>query len=175
MGYTLADIDAMVWGDSPDDPPMGKSPVEGDTPLTAHELGAWLGITPNRAHALGRDGVLPRGDDKTFPLRASVRAYCDHCRSLAKGKQVDADLAAEKLRLAKANAEKAEAVNAKARGELIPAAEVEREWATVLRAVRAAMLAVPSRVAQNAGHLTPHDINAIDREVRDALEETAHG
>lgn len=165
MGFTLEDVDAMAWG---------ETPVEGDTPVTAAELGEWLGITPNRAHALGRDGILPRGDDKTFPLRASIRAYCDHCRSLAKGKQVDNDLAAEKLRLAKANAEKVETANAKLRGELIPAVEVEREWATVLRAVRAAMLAVPSRVAQTAGHLTPHDINAIDREVRDALEETAH-
>lgn len=143
--------------------------------VSAAELGEWLGIAPNRIHALARDGILPRGEDKAFPLRAAVLAYCEHARSLARGKQVDAELAAEKLRLAKANAEKAETINAKARGELIPSVEVEREWATVLRGVRAAMLAVPSRVAQTAGHLTPHDINAIDREVRDALEETAHG
>ncbi len=87
---------------------------------------------------------------------------------------MDSELAAEKLRLAKANADKVETANAKSRGELIPAVEVEREWATVFRAVQAAMLAVPSRVAQTAGHLTPHDINAIDREARDALEETAN-
>lgn len=140
-------------------------------PVTATVLADWLGLTVNRVHALGRDGVLPRTTGKRYRLRPAILAYCDHARSLAKGKQVDADLAAEKLRLAKANAEKAETTNAKARGELIPAVEVEREWASVLRGVRAAVLALPSRVAQRLGHLTPHDIAAIDREMRDALEE----
>ena len=52
---TLADIDTMLA-----DPPDG---------VTAMELGEWLGLTPNRVHALGRDGVLPRAADKTYPLR----------------------------------------------------------------------------------------------------------
>ncbi|WHZ36630.1 DNA packaging protein [Sagittula sp. MA-2] len=167
MKYTPEMVDAMMAAE--EEPPVGDSPV-----VSAAELGEWLGIAPNRIHALGRDGILPRVEGTRYPLRAAVVAYCDHARALARGKQVDAELAAEKLRLAKANAEKVETANAKLRGELIPAAEVEREWAAVLRGVRAAMLAVPSRVAQTAGHLTPHDINAIDREVRDALEEAAH-
>jgi phage terminase Nu1 subunit (DNA packaging protein) len=167
MKYTPEMVDAMMA--SPDETPVEDSPV-----VSAAELGEWLGIAPNRIHALGRDGILPRVEGTSYPLRAAVVAYCDHARALARGKQVDAELAAEKLRLAKANAEKVETANAKLRGELIPAAEVEREWAAVLRGVRAAMLAVPSRVAQTSGHLTPHDIAAIDREVRDALEEAAH-
>ena len=77
-----------------------------------------------------------------------------------------------KIRLAKTNAEKAEPPNAKARSELIPAVEVEREWAAVLRSVRAAMLALPSRVAQRLGHPSPHDVAEIDREVRDALRKS---
>ncbi|MFC4667128.1 DNA packaging protein [Seohaeicola nanhaiensis] len=159
---TLADIDAMLA-----DPLVGE-------PLSASELADWLGLTPNRVHALGRDGVLPRIDGTRYPLRPAILAYCEHARSLAKGKQVDAELASEKLRLAKANAEKAETANAKARGDLIAAVEVEREWAAVLRGVRAAMLALPSRVAQRLGHLSPHDVAEIDREVRDALEELAN-
>ena len=166
MKHTPEMVDRMLLGE---EPPMEDSPV-----VSAAELGEWLGIAPNRIHALGRDGILPRVQGTRYPLRAAVVAYCDHARALARGKQVDAELAAEKLRLAKANAEKVETANAKLRGELIPAAEVERELAAVLRAVRAAMLAVPSRVAQTAGHLTPHDIAAIDREVRDALEEATH-
>lgn len=42
--------------------------------VTAAELGEWLGLTANRVHSLGRDGVLPRTPDKTYPLRASVAA-----------------------------------------------------------------------------------------------------
>lgn len=160
---TLEELDAMLLADTPTS--------EESKTVSAGELAAWLGLTSNRIHALARDGILPRVENKRYPLRLAVGAYCEHARSLAKGKNVDADLAAAKLALAKANAEKAETANAKARGELIPAGDVEREWSRVLRGVRAAMLALPSRVAQRLGHLTPHDIAAVDREVRDALEE----
>lgn len=160
---TLEEIDAML---------VENTPTE--ETLTAAELAPWLGLTVGRVHALGRDGVLPRVEGKRYQLKAAILAYCDHCRSLAKGKQVDEDLAAAKLSLAQANAEKAETINAKARGELIPAVEVEREWSAVLRGVRAGVLALPSRVAQRLGHLSPHDIAAIDREVRDALEELSN-
>ena len=157
---TLAEIDELL------NPSCGESET-----VTAAALGDWLGLTVNRVHALGRDGVLPRTSGKRYHLRPAILAYCDHARSLAKGKQVDADLAAEKLRLAKANAEKAETANAKARGELIPAVEVEREWAAVLRGVRAGVLALPSRLANQIGHLTSHEIATIEREVRDMLFE----
>lgn len=166
---TLAEIDAMLLADDPPDHDT-PTPSYPDT-VTASELGEWLGLSSQRVNTLGREGVIPRGEKKRYPLRPAIIAYCDHARSLAKGKNVDADLAAAKLALAQANAEKAETANAKARGELIAAGEVEREWSAVLRGVRAAMLALPSRVAQRLGHLNPHDIAAVDREVRDALEE----
>jgi len=35
------------------------------------------------------------------------------------------------------------------------------------------MLAIPARVQQRLGHLTAHDVQMIDREVRDALEEAS--
>ena len=40
------------------------------------------------------------------------------------------------------------------------------EWSGVLRAVRAGMFAVPSRVQQRLPHLATHDIVEIDAEVR---------
>ena len=162
----MAEIDALVGGPDP-------VPETADL-VNAAELAEWLGLTANRVSALAREGVLPRNPDKLFPLKAAVRAYADHARAGAQGRRVDSELAAEKLRLARATAEKAESANAKIRGELIAAADVEREWAGVLRGVRAAMLALPSRVGQRLGHLTPHDIAALDREVRDALEELAN-
>jgi len=48
---------------------------------------------------------------------------------------------------------------------------VEAEWVSVLRTVRAGMLAVPSRAAQRLPHLSIHDIAEIDAEVRTALIE----
>jgi phage terminase Nu1 subunit (DNA packaging protein) len=61
--------------------------------------------------------------------------------------------------------------NARARGELIAAADVEADWSGMLRTVRAGMLAVPSRVQQRLPHLTAHDVTEIDREVRAGLVE----
>ena len=141
--------------------------------VTAAELADWLGITANRVSALARDGTIPRDDAKRFPLKAAVRAYAAHARAGATGRRADAELSVEKLRLAKANADKLELANAKARGELIVAAEVERAWAGVLRDVRAAFLALPSRAAGKLGHLTPHDLKTLDAEVRDVLMELA--
>jgi phage terminase Nu1 subunit (DNA packaging protein) len=56
-------------------------------------------------------------------------------------------------------------------GELVERDVTLREWQNVLRYVRDGMLAVPSRVQQKLGHLSPADVAAIDREIRDVLAE----
>ena len=60
------------------------------------------------------------------------------------------------------------------RGELVPAADVERTWADILRGVRARMIAVPGRVGARLGHLTVGDVAVIDAEVRAALTEVGN-
>lgn len=140
--------------------------------LTAAELGEWLGLTPNRVHALGRDGVLPRMDGKRYPLQSSVAAYCDHCRSLAKGKSTDAALAEEKIRLAREQADKIALQNAAARGELLDAQTVASEWGNIITDLRASLLAVPSRVASELGFGRKETV-ALDSEIRAAMEAIA--
>lgn len=142
--------------------------------VSADELAMWIGLSPNRIHTLARLGRLPRNPDRSFPLRQAVSVYCEQARQGALGRRADGELAQEKIRLARANAEKVEAANARARGELAPLAEIEREWAGILRDVRAALLALPSRAAARLGHLTPHDVKTLDSEVRAVLEELAN-
>ncbi|SIN74354.1 Phage DNA packaging protein, Nu1 subunit of terminase [Vannielia litorea] len=150
---------------------MAARAPEGDL-VTAGELGDWLGLTANRVHALGRDGVLPRSPEKRYPLRASVAAYCDHARSLAKGKAADNALAEEKVRLAREQADKIALQNAAARGELLDSREVANEWRSVVVDLRAAILAVPSRVASRLG-FDRKETAALDSEIRDAMEAIA--
>ena len=57
---------------------------------------------------------------------------------------------------------------AKLRGELVEAAAVKAEW-SVRRTIRAAMLAVPSRIAARLPHLAAHDVAEIDAEIRPVL------
>ncbi|WP_408592303.1 hypothetical protein ACIPCF_10010 [Paracoccus marcusii] len=139
-----------------------------------------LGLSESRTRGLIREGKITRG--KVFDTRKAIREYCDHLRDVASrsggrpslGGET-APLAAEKLRLTKAQADKEEARVARERGELVSAAEVEREWASILRDVRSTMMAVPSRVGATLPHLTPHDVAQIDREVKAALGSLSDG
>jgi len=61
------------------------------------------------------------------------------------------------------------------RGELLDADDVAREWSTILRDVRAGVLAVTSRVRARLPHLTAEDVGALDDELRQALAMFAEG
>ncbi len=146
--------------------------TENDNLVDAAKLAEWLGLTPNRVSALARDGVIPRTADKRFNLQAAIRAYCEHARAGATGRRVDSELAAEKLRAAKATAEKLELQNAKARGDLLDGKQVANEWRSIITDLRAAVLAVPSRVASRVG-LDRAATAALDFEIRDSMEAIA--
>ena len=45
----------------------------------------------------------------------------------------------------------------------------EREWSTILRNLRGAMLAIPTRLAQRG--LSANDVGLVDQEIRDVLSE----
>lgn len=60
-----------------------------------------------------------------------------------------------------------------AAGELLLAADVERQIVATFAACKAKLLAIPSRARQALPHLTVADIAAIDGLVREALEDLA--
>lgn len=145
---------------------------EASRSVSAEELAEWIGLTPNRIHTLGREGTIPRNVDKTFPLRRAVLAYAEHARQGALGRRADGELAQEKIRLARESADKIAIANARARGELIASAEVARAWGEIVTDLRAAVLAVPSRVASRLG-LDRRASAALDAEIRQAMEAIA--
>lgn len=143
--------------------------------INTDELADLLDLSTNRVLELVRARHIPRVARGHYNRRDAVRAYCNYVRKHPTGRgSSDPAYTAAKTRAAEAQAEKLETANALARRELVPAVEIEREWAAVLRDVRAAMLALPSRVQQRLSHLTAHDIATMDREIRDALQEAAN-
>lgn len=156
----LEEIDALL-----------AEPEPGPVPqlVTAGALGEWLGLTPNRVGVLARQGHLPRRPDGRYPLKASVTAYAAFARVAAMGRKADEALAAEKLRVARESADKLAIQNARAKGELIRTAEVARAWGEAMTDLRAAILAIPARVAGRAG-LDRAAAAALDDEIRAALE-----
>ncbi len=168
---TDSDIESLLGSDPrPADAEASADAVSND------ELADFLGVHPRHVGVLVREGTIERVGRGRFSLRASVRAYCEKLRRDQVGRpSSNKDLNAEKLRLARANADKVELANARLRGELAEIREVEAEWSSLLRDVRAGLLAVPSRVQQRLGHLTAHDVQEIDREIRATLEEISNG
>jgi terminase small subunit / prophage DNA-packing protein len=141
------------------------------TVATAVDLARLWGITRQAVNALARRGIITR-KGRGFDRDESTLRYCAHLRELATGRGGEAAITsatAERARLAKAQADSQELKNAALRGAVLDAGAVEREWADILRTVRAGMLAVPSRAAQRLPHLTTHDVAAIDHEVRAVL------
>lgn len=161
-----------LLGFSPcDESPVGKTPV-GEIPvvMTRPDLCRFLGIPESRARHLVHAGK--RGQ---YDVAASVRAVVADLSERAARQPTSPALADAKLRLTEAAAQKTELQNARARGDLLDAHAVAREWASVLRDVRAAVLAAPSRIGSRLPHLTAYDVGEIGRELAAALSDLAEG
>lgn len=141
-----------------------------------------VNVSPGRVSQMIRAGlpVEPDGRIDVARGREWIRANVDPKRSAAQGDQTalpfaaQPDAASERARLVREQADHAALKNAMLRRELLPAVEVERAWSDTLRRVRSRVLAVPSRLRQVLPHLTTHDAQAIEAELRVALEDLAH-
>lgn len=146
-----------------------------DSEISAVELAAWLGVSERAISDYVRKGIIARSAPGRFMLRASVKAVATHLRELAAQRGASsAGLTAQRERIAREQADALEMKNAATRHELLPAKLVAEEWSGILRLVRSRIMATPSRIQQQLGHLSAHDIDVIDRELRDTLEELAN-
>jgi phage terminase Nu1 subunit (DNA packaging protein) len=143
------------------------------TKLTTGGLAQLIGVSPRTIRDLAERGVIKR-DGRDFPMPKSVQSYCEHLRRAAHGKRGDgaaSATASEKTRLVKLQADAMEAKNRLASGRLLDSAEVLAGWSEILRRVRAAVLAAPSRCAARRPHWDVADVAALDDELRRVLTE----
>lgn len=139
-------------------------------------------VSPGRVSQMIRDGLPVEADGRIDVAQGKlwIQGNVSPTRSAAQSRQADLpfaatpDAASERLRLVKEQADHAALKNAALRRDLLPAAEVEREWVGIMRQVRAGVLAVPSRLRQVLPHLSTTDVEAISAELRRALEDLAH-
>jgi phage terminase Nu1 subunit (DNA packaging protein) len=130
--------------------------------VDAATLAKVFGVTTRQITALATDGVVVKRARATFDLLASTQNYIEKLRKPDGG---------SKERLTAAQADLAELKLQEFRAALLPASTVEREWANILRDVRAGCLAITNRVQQHLPHLTAHDAATLDSEVRAALSQ----
>jgi terminase small subunit / prophage DNA-packing protein len=147
-------------------------------PFTSNELGELLGISGRAVREHAAKGIIPKTRRGRYCLAEAVPAYCAHMRNLLASKGGEGAVlsgTAERARLAKEQADAVAFKNAVARAELLDAGEVGREWSAAFAAIRARMLAAPSRCSSRLPHLTQSDISVFDREIRDGLTELGGG
>lgn len=163
------DFEAML-GDPARQPPA----IWPETVSTA-ALADLLGVSLRTVGELAQKGIVTKANRGNLSTLESVRGYVAHLREQAAGRTGSTTLTAERIRVAKEQADKLAMANAVARGQMLPARQVQSEWASILRDVRAALLAVASRCGSTLPHLTAHDVDAIDSEIRSALEALSDG
>jgi terminase small subunit / prophage DNA-packing protein len=151
-----------------------QMPKRNDDEVSGAELARLWGVSDRTVREVTKAGIAVRVGRGRYARDASTRRYCEHLRKAAaqRGDPTSLeDLRAAKLRLATEQADKLAIANARERGELLAASEVEREWSDILRMVSAGMLTVPARVGARLPDLGRHDIGVIDEEIRERLTE----
>ena len=117
---------------------------------TQKELAEHLDLSTKTISELIKKGVLPAKKGRS-PLNIDTcrLAYISYLRKLSHfhKKTGGADIAEEKTRLTKAQADKAELEVSELEGKLIPAPLVQDTWTDFVANVRAKLLGIPSRLA----------------------------
>ena len=139
-------------------------------------IARFLNLTERRVQQLARDGIIPKPEKGKYDLVGCVQGYIGYLQARAFGKDTGTvDMYAERGRLLRLQADRAQMELDMMRARLISADEAEELWASLLATFRARMLAVPTRAAHLVLHLK--EFIAIEQQlrdlVRDALTELA--
>jgi len=165
LGFPVGENDAVG------NPLTVKSPVGIPATVSAAELCSLTGVSQNAGREFATRGVWRKVGRDRYDARESIRAQCVDLARTAKRGSAGSELDREKIRVQRETADKLATQNAIARGDLVPVADVKAEWESTLTDVRAAMLAIPSRLPQ----LDRVTVEKLDREIRAALEALADG
>jgi phage terminase Nu1 subunit (DNA packaging protein) len=145
---------------------------------TAQQLAEVLCCTVQNVRQHADQGHIDRAPGRRgrYLFLPSLRKYVGHLRAMA-ARRADPGgievLSRERANLAHNQAEVAALKAAQLRGDLVPAVEVEARWRRDLTALRSRLLAVPSRIRTRQPHLSRDEIQAVEDEIRAALEELA--
>ena len=106
-----------------------------------------LDLTERRVQQLTREGVIPRTERGRYELVPAVRGYIRYLRDRSVGRDgaTIPDIAAERARLTREQADRAAMENAKARGELVLAPTVQKALERTFTAFKARIEAIPRK------------------------------
>jgi phage terminase Nu1 subunit (DNA packaging protein) len=143
------------------------------TTVSTTRLAFLLDATPKTIADYAQRGIVVRVGHGEYDLALSIRGVVAHLREMARGRggelAVDA-VAAERRRLLRAQADRAELQVQQERGQWLPRAEVLSVWQEALRTLRIRLLGLAPRLVQTCG-LDNEAAERVDTEVREMLTE----
>ena len=145
---------------------------------TQREVAEHLDLSVKRVSELIRDGILPSKPGRS-PLNIDVCrfAYLSYLRKLGgyHKRSGTGDIAEEKTRLTKAQADAAELKVSELEGELIPAKLVEDTWTNITAVIRVQILGLASKIAHHVIAVDTYQEaeEIINNEVYETLQELA--
>ena len=106
-----------------------------------------LDLTPRRVQHLANEGIIPRAEKGRYELVPAVRGYIRYLRdrSIGRDGEQSSDIASERARLTREQADKMAMENAKSRGELIPTPLVQKSIERVFSAFGSRIDAIPRK------------------------------
>lgn len=123
-------------------------------------LAKLLDMTPRRVQQLANEKIIPKPQARgQYEIVPCVVGYIKHLKGMLNGEA--GDLASEKTRLTRAQAEKTEIETARMKAELVSLAEAERGWAALVGAFRAKLLTLPPRAATAVSNKAERDTERI--------------
>lgn len=136
------------------------------SPMTQESFGALVGVSQQAVSDLIAREVLARDDTAA----AWLLAYCAHLREQAAGRAANGDmqLAAERARLAREQADRIAMLNAERRREIAPVAMLEVVLSKVGRRIAAILEALPIQLRRQSTAITNDDLALIEREIAKA-------
>lgn len=147
--------------------------------LTNHKLpdiAQALGLTTRRIQQLVKSNILPKAINGNYNLAECIRAYKKYLQQQNPSKNNN-NLHTQKLRLLKAQADKAELEVAILEGKYLVISEIELTWSNLLLTFRAKMLGIPNNltsqiIALNNGFAAISD--CLEKEIHTALSELSN-
>lgn len=135
-------------------------------PISQEAFGELVGVSQPAVSDMMSRGVIAAGE----PAGAWLLAYCKHLREQAAGRGADGELASERARLAREQADAVAMKNAVARREYAPVGVIEEILAHVARQIAVVMEGLPPRIARACPELPPAAVNLVATEVARARQ-----
>ncbi len=134
--------------------------------MTQEEFGRLVGISQSAISDLHKRGILTAG----IAAGEWLLQYCAHLREVAAGRLAsgDLDLAGERARLAREQADKLAMQNAITRAELAPAHLLEEVLGKAGARVAGILEAIPGQLRRRNAGLSADDLQHVAREIAKA-------